>query len=441
MKKKNSKKKLIVISSIVLVLVIIVVVLNRAGKAASNSSEGYKGIQVQKYDKHDLSTTINVSGKVESQNVLDVTTELSCKVKELKVSLGDYVEKDSVLLVFDDTEIREQINELESQISESDKLAAKELEIANRELQSANDEGIRLVKNATDAVSKAQTEYNNAVDAYNKLSDDVEKEIAYQEMKQAESSLNEANINLENVKISTQQAIQNAQDAVDLKSVSGTRNSEVTKQLSKLYRQLDGVTVTAGQSGIITALNVSQGSIPNGVLMKIEDNNNLKIKVTINEKDITKLNEGMEAVIKSDALPDESYTGKVNRVINFASAIEGSSMFQETETGYGAEVLVENGSKFLLGMSAKVEIKANDIGEKLSVPYDSVVEEDNPYVYKAEKNGDKYKVVKVNVTVGEKNDYYTEITSPELKEGDLIISYPDMVDEGSAIDVHISEND
>ena len=72
-------------------------------------------IQAQPLEKHDLSSVINATGKVESQNVVVVTTEITSKVKTLNVSLGDYVEKGQVLCTFDDTEIKEQIEEMKSQ--------------------------------------------------------------------------------------------------------------------------------------------------------------------------------------------------------------------------------------------------------------------------------------------------------------------------------------
>lgn len=439
-KGKRSKKKVIITLAVIIIFVgVISIIIKSVTGGADADDSTYNGIQAQSYEKHDLSTSINVTGKVESQNVLDVTTDLTCKVKELNVSLGDYVEKGDVLLVFDDSEIREQISELETQMSESDKLAAKELEIANRTLETAKKDKETMEKEATDAVDKAQKEYDEAVAKYNKLlSDDVSKESSYEIMKSLESSLSEAKKNLESVKKNAEEAVQSAEDSVDLKSYSTSGNKESAKELSKLYRQLEQVTVTAEQSGIVTSLNVSQGSIPNGILMKIEDNTNLKIKVSIKEKDIVKIATGMDATITSDALPDETYKGTVSRVINFASSNVTSDT--TSDAGYSAEVSVENGSKFLLGMSAKVEMKIKDLGEKLSVPYDSIFEEEDlTYVYKAEENGDTYNIKKVKVTVGEESDYYTEVSSDELQEGDLIINYPDQVSDGDSVKIYISD--
>ena len=440
MEKKKKFKKRKVIIPVVVILVLLDIIMNLFFGSTEVTSIVYDGEQVQKYEMHDLSSTINVSGKIESQNVSDVTTELTTKVKQLNVALGDHVNEGDVLLVFDDSEIREQISELESQISDGDRLIAKEIEIAERDLAYTKNESTRRINAANDVVTRAQTAYDNAVSTYNKASEPDEKAVAKQIMDEALNSLNIAKAEYEEIKAATDQANQSAQDAVDLKNMSNTSNSEVTKQLSRLYRQLDEVTVKAGQSGIITVLNIAQGGIPNGVLMRIEDNTKLKVKVNINEKDITKISEGLETTIKSDALEGEQYEGTISKVINFASAISQSTLISEAETGYSAEVLVEEGSKFLLGMSAKVEIKLNSTGEKLSVAYDSIAGDDSPYVYKAEPSGNKYKVTKVSVTIGEQNDYFTEISSPDLKEGDLIFSYPDTVTEGDVVEIHASDN-
>lgn len=438
-KKKKFKKRKIIIP-VVILLILLLIISNFFFSAEKNLSIVYDGEQVQKYELHDISSSINVSGKVESQNVSDVTSELTSKVKQLNVALGDHVNEGDVLLIFDDSEIQEQINELESQISESDKLIAKELEIAERDLAYTQSESSRRVNTASEAITKAQKVYDDALSTYNKTSDPSEKSAAKQIVDEAQNALNTAKAEYDEIKSATDQTNQAAQDAVDIKKMSSSSNNEATKQLSKLYRQLNEVTVKAGQSGIITSLNIAQGGIPNGVLMRIEDNTKLKVKVNINEKDITKISEGLETTISSNALEDEEYKGTISKVINFASSVNMDGFSGESQSGYSAEVLIEEGSKFLLGMSAKVEIKLNNVGEKLSLSYDSIIDGDSPYVYKAVPSGKKYKVTKVNVTIGENNDYYTEVTSPDLKPGDLIFSYPERMTEGEVVELHISGN-
>ena len=57
-------------------------------------------------------------------------------------------------------------------------------------------------------------------------------------------------------------------------------------------------------------------------------------------------------------------------------------------------------------------------------------------MYILQENG-SYTVKKVAVKTGEEGDYYTEILSDELKEGDYIVSFPDSVNEGDTISIDL----
>lgn len=97
--------------------------------------------------------------------------------------------------------------------------------------------------------------------------------------------------------------------------------------------------------------------------------------------------------------------------------------------GYKVEVtLDETVDELLIGMSATVDIVVDDIGEKLSVPYSGIFEEDGAsYVYVAVPADDEqggYTAEKKKITTGADSDFYTEITSGDVKEGDLIIEDP-----------------
>lgn len=462
-KNKNSKKGIIIAVIVIILVIGIKIISGQIVKNISSTDMMSGGVQVQSFEKHDLSQSVSATGTVESQNVISVTTDFTGKIKELKVSLGDYVNEGDVLCVFDDTELREQIKELESQVSSSEKLQAKQNEIAQRNLQQAKDNQSRELSQASQEITTAQTNYDSAVSTYNAAStaynemqgrEDVDAAIleeakgavdaTYGDMMSAQAMLSEAKVKYESVKQSSAELVQTAQDNVDTNAISNSGNGEASKELSKLYRKLDEITVVAEQSGIITSLNVSQGSIPNGPLMKIEDNSNLKVKVNIREKDIIKLKAGMAATVTSDSFPDDIFNGTVNRVINFSSSqdapAEGQGM---SGSGYSAEINVDSGSSLLLGMTAKVDIVIKESKEELSVPYDSIMsDEKGTFVLRAEKQKNGMNLIKrVDITEGEKSDYYTAIQSDALKEGDLIVNYPEDVKEGDEVKVYIPEED
>ena len=72
-----------------------------------------------------------------------------------------------------------------------------------------------------------------------------------------------------------------------------------------------------------------------------------------------------------------------------------------------------------LDMTAKLSIVLSETDNTLTVPYDSLIYDDdnNPYVEKVLEDGT---VENVYVTVGVTNDYYAEVSSENLKEGDTV---------------------
>lgn len=436
----NKKKKIIigVVAAVLIVVVIVVIKMSSSGGGTDVATE--TGTQVEPLAKHDMSASINATGTVESQNVVSVTTDLTSKCTQLNVALGDYVEAGEVLCVFDDTDIKSQISDLEAQASSAEKLAAKNTEIANRGVSDAKADQQTKLAAAQTAINNATDTYNSVLNIYNSMADGEEKNAYYSEtVVAAKTAVDSANSDYATVVSSTNSAIQSAQDTADTTALSSTTDSTTTKSLSDLYRQLNEVTVTAEQSGIVTSLSIAQGGIAtNGAIMEIQDNSNLKVKVSIKEKDILKVQEGMNANITADAVEDETATGSVSKVIDFATAGTTASDGTTSGGGYFAEITLDPGSQLLLGMTAKVEIMLKAAQSELSVAYDSIMtdEDGTTYVYKAEDQGDgTYMVVREDVTVGDESDYYTAITSDDLKLGDLIISYPETVTEGDIITV------
>ena len=156
-----------------------------------------------------------------------------------------------------------------------------------------------------------------------------------------------------------------------------------------------------------------------------------------------KLAQGQKASITSDAIgSDQVFSGTVDKVVNFASKNAGSDGSSSSSGGYSATITLEPGTPLLLGMSVNVEIMLNEEGEQLAVPYDSIATDDdgNSYVFVGKEGKDgKYKIKKVIVTTGISNDYYTAVSSDDLKEGDSIINYPYDVSEGESYDLYFPE--
>ena len=395
------------------------------------------GVEVVTVAKQDMSQSISVTGKVASSKTMSVTSDLTAKVKTLNVELGDHVKKGDVLLAFDISDLDEQIKTLEQQTSRAAKAKAREKEKLQRALDQA-------VADGNEAVKDAAAEADKAYQAWAKLAADPEaeaeevdaaKDAYYAAEKAVNAAVKEGNANVN----AAQEAIEDADYA------SNDDDNDTAKELAKLYRQRNNATIKAEQDGIVTQLNTSVGSTPEGTLMRIEDDTALTIQVGVKAKDIVRLEKGMRAELTSDAYPDQTFSGTVTKVVNFTSSEAGSDGEKggDSGDGYRANITIDEGDGLLLGMGVKVKIYLQEGEEAMAVPYDSIIEEDGTsYVYRAvpdEKDPEQATFEKVRVNPGEPGDYYTGVASEDLSIGDLVVSSPDMVSEGDTAPYFVSD--
>ena len=235
---------------------------------------------------------------------------------------------------------------------------------------------------------------------------------------------------------STDRSVSSAQNSVDMQKYQTSTTTDQKDQLAQLEKQLKDCTLYAPCGGVVTAVNVSVGdkNTAGATMITIENTSVMKVVVSVEEADILKLQEGMEATVTTDATGDEEIKGTVTRVVrvkNQSSNANGTDT--NTATGYSAEITIDN-NELLVGMSAKAKIVIKNRGIVLAVPYDLIQTDENgkQYVLVAQTNGDgTATAVRKDVTVGEEIDYYTEITGGDLQEGDqLIYDYSGMVTEG-----------
>ena len=483
-KKKNGGKKggkkgpIIAIVVIVVILVIGIAAANGFKKLMKTAKKSMgDGTLVEEFDVKDMSAYIETTGIVESQEVHQVVTNLQYPVKEIKVEVGDRVKKGDVVCVIDDKEICDRISDLELQASDEDKHQAKEIEIANRQLaqtrESSNttianaSQDITDAKNAWDeailAEQEAEKEYKKAEKAANKLlkkatnTDALEKNPIITAASAAEAEYKSAhaftlekeaayNAAINAYNTATQggkEAVQSAQNSNELTLSSVGSYSAVATELAKYYDMKEKTVILAEQDGVVTSISAVVGLPVSGTIMQIENDNKLQLTVDIKERDIFKINKGMNAELSSTTLEQVEGTGKVDKVYDFISDAQTSAqtslMGQAAPAAgsYKALIKVDKSENVLLGMNIKVKISTGEELHVNAVPYTAILTDvDGDYVYRAKEVGNgMYTVERVNVEKGASGDYYTEIIDDSLEKGDKIISYPNTVSENAVITI------
>ena len=252
----------------------------------------------------------------------------------------------------------------------------------------------------SEALRNAQTicNFSSLESAYNSA------KSAYNEAKQMKSQYKEA---LSQAK----EQLENAKESLENASSSDT--------LDELKSQLEECSLKAEQSGTVTALNATVGSSVgmDSAVATIQDLNNLQVSITIEEADINNVSLGMTCRVTTDA-EDDALSGTLTQINPVSS--DGS---------FGATVTINDESdEIYIGMNASVDIIVSSSEEVYQVPIDAVGEENGEkFVYlKTGGSGTDMTFEKVSVTTGSSNDYYIEISSSELSEGDVIRSSADL---------------
>lgn len=316
----------------------------------------------------------------------------------------------------------------------------QEVEQLTTDLQNAaEDEKDSIQKKLTkkqQSLETAQKKYEELATTYKEAQQSTTTaQQAYEQaaasLEQASSSYTKAVQDQEDTERNNKSTLANQESSLEntkLQSTNGSKNEE--DQVETLQEQIDGCTITAPISGVVTALNVEEGeTFAGGEVLTIQDNTNFIVEASVDEYDIADIEKGMSVVIKTDATGEEELQGEVTYVAPTASSSSGSSseMTGASSTGSsGYEVKISihtTNDRLRIGMSAKVSILTASREDVFAVPYDAIETNENGesviYVVDTPMSEQKKAIV---VEAGLESDYYTEISSDELTEGMLVVT-------------------
>lgn len=187
---------------------------------------------------------------------------------------------------------------------------------------------------------------------------------------------------------------------------------------------------TAPESGIISSINISEGSIfaPTKPIAVISNSGDLTAKITVSENKISQINIGTKAVISGSGFAGIAYDATVEKI---------SSSAKKTLSGTSSETVVDvtlkilnSDSRLKPGFSTKAELQVSEPREVLTVCYESVIQDDknNEFVYVYDKGVAKKRKIKTGLEL--ENGY--EILSG-LKLGEVVVVNPVKLKESAVI--------
>lgn len=311
-----------------------------------------------------------------------------------------------------------------------------------RSLISSYDTGIdtyiKAEENAQNAVDTAQRNYDLAYVDFNKAGYDAG-------FSNAKTDYNYNKGNLQ------------ANDAV--------KNLERQKEQNE--DTLENYIVTAPISGLVTEVNAQEGNgyqANTGALMTIQAVDVFEVATQIDEYDINNVKLGQRVVIMTDATGDDELEGIVSFVAPTATRPQTAT--GSTSNTFEVKIDVLNKDERLrLGMSAKINIIVDTHRDVLAVPYDAIEQKEGGanVIYVLDKTasnaapeenksggipvigidglmkGTENETAdlatndstsplasvqgarEVPVQIGLEGDYYTEVISPDIKEGMTVL--------------------
>jgi len=431
------KKCIIPVIIVVILAIVLFVFLNYKAKQ-DRMAAMMQNVQVEtvEVEKRDLTVGITTTGTVKSAESRTITSALTkTELSSVSVAIGDTVSEGQIVAVFDETDIKTNIERMKEKISVSEQTDAINAQSTDREYlytyssqtdtyteaQKAVDEALIKLYDACDAYGDAKKARQDAED--NGASDTEIAQLknseysAYTAEKNAQSTYDDALLSQAKTTKSVANTLQGT-DEEYLKSslTEGDSTDELKEQLEDLQTNLENCVVKAPVSGIVTSLSVKTGdTYIEGDMMTIQNCDTYAVSAQIDEYDISDLEEGMEVVIKTDATRDDELKGVISFVSPTATASTGSSTSATYEVT--VDIMTED-DRLKLGMTAKLNIIVDEAKDVFTVPYDAISTNANGesviYTPEATQQG-------IVVEVGMEGDYYTQIMSDEIYEGMKII--------------------
>lgn len=424
-REKNKKRRNILIVVLAIVGVLGIGIVNSVNKAKEAMEQMVATMQTGEVSTRSLIKSVGATGTITSIESKSITAAISgVEVNDVLVEIGDTVTEGQELLYFDTADIEESLENAKTTLNNSSTVNSITKEEAEKELEKQLEAYDDAVEKALEKI--ANTKYAETADSlynfktyFGKLSEDEQNDERERLKKQ-----------LEEVKPKYEEAIEEYEDAVKAreKGIESAKNRYTTSTIKlnttneknqvELYEdQLAEGIVKAPINGIVTAVNFDKGDsyMQGSPIITIQDCSSFEVAAYIGEYDISDIVKGQKVLIKTDATGDTELEGTVV----FVSPTATTNLTGGDVT-YLVRISVDTpNDRLRLDMSASLSIIIEQHENALTVPYNAVQEDEqgNTYVEVIEEDGT---TTKVPVTVVLESNYYTEIQSDSLTEGQKV---------------------
>ncbi|MGH9790317.1 MAG: efflux RND transporter periplasmic adaptor subunit [Candidatus Acidiferrales bacterium] len=353
---KKWKKITLIVGALVLIAVVIVVSVNRA-------NSGVVAVQTGEVKKQDLVSLVTASGEIRPLVLSNVLGEGFGKITQIAIKEGDKVRKGDVLLRVENIQPTADVEAQRAALSSTES-AVKAAEAGYRSAQA------ELTQRQAD-FQKSKFDWERAQQLFK---DEL---ISKQEYDAGKAAFDSASASIE---VSEARVAQTRAEMERSRSVLNQNSAMLTRARDQLRK----TTYTAPINGTVTYIPVHVGenviagvvnSTAGSYLMTIADMSVVTAEVKVDETDIINVRQGQKVDITIDALPGQTFHGRVIEV--GSQAVLRTSGLATTQTTAGTQeakdfkvviTLDDPPESLRPGLSTTAKIKTAERDDVLAIP-------------------------------------------------------------------------
>lgn len=428
------------------IIIAVVVVLVIAGAAAFfiiNARGGGPEIETATVEEQDLSVSVQASGKVQAGLKADLFPPTVGTIDQVFVADGQTVTAGQPIAVMDKGPLELQVSQAESGIQQAQaQLSAAQQQSASSKDIAAAKANVTAAKSALNAANAsldaAEIAYEAAKDATAALEKAVETSPALlPDLEKARVAEAQAKAGVEQAKAGVSQAdaaYKGAQAQLAKLQNSSTDDAEAaaTSALEQAREALalaqanlaaatfvapfDGVVFfnpvgTPGADGQTPKATAGAAIAPQAAPFTVVDLDGALFTAEVDEADIDRVEAGMNAEVRLDAFPADTFTSRVLEVRSAAQLTATGGTVFPVDISLDAE-----GKNVLIGMKGDAEIAVSSIGAALIIPVEALFDQGGTsYVYVVEDGVLK----KTDITTGAITETTVQVLSG-LEAGQVV---------------------
>lgn len=358
------------VKKILLIVGILVVVVLIVGFTVNQSQKNVTTVQTGKVAKQDISSTVTASGQIKPKTIVNVGANAMGRITRLFVKEGDKVKRGEVLAQLENVQSAADV-----EMTQASLVSAKTDAVA---AQAALNTAQAQVKSSAADLARTKLDYERAQGLYK---DQLIAKADY-DTKKAAYEVAEA--------VNAQDVARVAQSKAQVDSAVG-RVGQARATLTRVNDILSKTTYSAPFDGTVTNLPVHEGETvvmgiqnsPGSTLMTVADMSVITAEIQVDETDIVNVALGQDAEVTIDAIPNQTFKGKVTEIGDNA-IIRSTGVSTSTSTGGNQEAkdfkvvvtLTDPPANLRPGLSSTAKITTGFAHNVLAIPIQAITVRD-----------------------------------------------------------------